>query len=676
MDARNLGMTEDAFITKLEVYLNANYTEEQKALIKHFGEGPVFCFADPGTGKTYTAIGGLLNAELYKHIPGQNIYALSFTNMATGELAVRHTRACNALGVRQTVNFQTLHSLCREILSNNYRKLNMLSFKTSGRVPMEQAYRIVEDSVNEWGLSIAPAKIKNVIRACEELNAALVFDEDNVKTKMAYKKCEVEYGLFDKIRGLLYAYSYYSETVAVSNILLYTLMLLQKFPEISQEFKSKCKLMLVDEAQDLSLLQLRVISMLTDNPVFIGDMKQQIYAFNGACQEIVEAFFRLYPSASKLELTKSFRCKNEIADYATKIISYNNIGGENFKGTGTGGSVKLFSSLDAEGIDLVGICSNWKHDYEANNKKFSKDVLFLFRNNISAIPIAEELYKNELPFRVNKYTPAYEVPVIKDLYELIQFASMPTNLSYLPALRFLIPEFRQYFTPQKHPFYEICTKTGCSPFEVNYQFKDTVNGSRAMMCLMEVQNMLQCKRTMKDICNYIWPLYDEYYLRSNAWRLEASPKYYLNSVACLMHKDFNTFVQDELKKAQIIKESIAYQRGIRCYTMHASKGLEADIVYIIDANDGLIPNASKLKDMDKARCDMDAARMIREERSLCYVACTRAKEELNIVSTDTPAPMLLGENTFAQYDSVYQYYKVGGDDISAFERFVEEYVKI
>ena len=66
--------------------------------------------------------------------------------------------------------------------------------------------------------------------------------------------------------------------------------------------------------------------------------------------------------------------------------------------------------------------------------------------------------------------------------------------------------------------------------------------------------------------------------------------------------------------------------------------------------------------------------MIREERSLCYVACTRAKEVLNIVSTDEPAAMLLGENPYSQYDSVYQYYRVTGDDIAAFENFVKEYV--
>ena len=126
------GITQEAFISMLEVKLGTNYTDEQKELITKFGDGPVFCFADPGTGKTFTAIGGLINAECFKQIPGNNIYALSFTKLATGELAVRHERTCQKLGITKNVNFQTLHSLCRTILKDNYKLLGMQTFNTSG----------------------------------------------------------------------------------------------------------------------------------------------------------------------------------------------------------------------------------------------------------------------------------------------------------------------------------------------------------------------------------------------------------------------------------------------------------------------------------------------------------------------------------------------------------------
>ena len=69
-----------------------------------------------------------------------------------------------------------------------------------------------------------------------------------------------------------------------------------------------------------------------------------------------------------------------------------------------------------------------------------------------------------------------------------------------------------------------------------------------------------------------------------------------------MHKTYTQFLQDEAKKEQLIRENEKYFRGVRCYTMHASKGLEADVVYILDANDGLIPNTSKLNKMLKKDC--------------------------------------------------------------------------
>lgn len=671
------GITQEGFISALEARLNTDYTDEQKELITNFGTGPVFCFASPGTGKTYTAIAGLLNAELFRQIPGDQIYAMSFTNMATGELATRHERACRKLSCSRTVKFSTLHKLCRDILSKNYRKLGMLNLNPVSKMSMAQSYTLVETTCQEWGWDISPKNIRAIIRASESLNSALVFDEDNVRTKMAFKECGVEFDVFDRIRGLLFTYSLLTESINVSDIMLYTLMLMEKYPEVSTEFKAQCKMMLIDEAQDLSLLHLRIISMLTDSPVFIGDMKQQIYAFNGACQEIIEAFFKLFPNAVTTKLTQSFRCKEEIAKFATKIILHNKIGGEDFKGVAPGGIVQLHQSslnYDRSGYSLEKICEQIRNEFVTNGNKFTRDYLFLFRNNTSAIPIVEELFKQGLPFRVNNYQPAYEVPVIKEMCELLQLCESPYSTDNLGALRYLIPEFRAYYDIKKHPFYEICKKTGCSIFEVNYMFKDAGTGSDAMQLLTSVREALLAGSGVGTLFNMLWHMYDEQWVTPNKWKLEATVEYYTMSVQPLQDKPFAQFVQDEIKKQSIIKESNTHDRGVRCYTMHASKGLEANVVYIMDAESTLIPNVKKLGRMVQKKCEMDAARAVREERALCYVACTRAKDELHIVYNDKPSSMLLGENPYIEYDNFYDMYSVSGDDILAFKGFVRRYV--
>lgn len=665
------GITQEAFLSQLEVGLKCDYTPEQKELIKYFGDGPVFCFADPGTGKTYTAIGGLFNAELYKQIPGQNIYALSFTRLATGELSSRHQRACEKLGVGKLVNFQTIHSLCRSILKENYSLLGMSKFDSTGALTMEKAYNLVEGSAQEIGITVNPNQIRAIIKACSALNSSMTFDKDVVVTKMKFKECNVDYDTFDKVRCLLFAYSLLSETISVSDILLYTVLLLQRHPEISDAFKKKCRLLLVDEAQDLTLLQLRIISLLTDNPVLIGDMKQQIYGFSGACQEVVAEFHKLFPNCRDLRLSQSFRCKNEIAEFATRIILPNKIGGEDYKGVGPGGKVQLLRGFGEDGMNVKKLVANIKEEFIHNRNRLVKEYLFLTRNNISIIPIIEELYQKELPFRVNNFNMAYQIPIISDLVKLVLLATQPDNPKNISALQYIMPEFRGYYNIYEHPLYQACSQTGSNVFTVNYQYRDQLNASKAIPLLMSVRTMVDEGKPVKDIFNALWPMYNENWLTQNVWRLDNKPNYYLAAVEPLVYKDFATFLNDEVAKANIIQESDRYERGVRCYTIHASKGLEADVVYILDADEGIIPNTKELDKMLKKDCDLDVARAIREERSLCYVACTRAKEELYIVYNEMPSPIILGDNPYETFDQLYSMYRSTGDDITAFHHFAE-----
>ena len=661
------GITPEAFISMIESKSSTNYTDEQRELIKSFGEKPTFCFADPGTGKTFSAVGGLLFAELYRQIPGSEIYAMSFTRLASGELAVRHSKTCDALGMRRSnVNFSTLHSLCQRIISENYRLLDMDKAPKPSNLSYKESFRLIEESLREWGIVLKPKSIRNVISACKSFNSALIFDRDNVVTKAKFKECNVSYETFDRVRGLLFSYSLLTETINVSDIMLYTLMLLEKHPEISEKFKAQCKLMLIDEAQDLSLLHLRIISKLTDNPVFIGDMKQQIYAFNGACQEIIQEFFNFYPNSKTLELTKSFRCKDEIAEFATKIILPNKIGGENFKGNGHGGSV----SIHIEGVDYEELAENLRMDFITNGNRFTKSYLFLFRNNISAIPIVETLYNRGVPFIVNKYTPAYEVPVIAEMCEILRLVASPKSAEYISALKYLIPEFLAYPDITRHPLYKICKKNLLSFFEVNYKFDDEDIASDAMYLLMSLREMMDKGASVHDLFGKLYEPFYRMYLERNLWKLEADVDYYLRQVEPLVGKTFDKFILDEVTKDKMNREQKVYGRAVRCYTMHGSKGLEADIVYIIDANEGIIPNVKELDKMVKLGCELDAARSLREERSLCYVACTRAKEELHIIA-DKVSPILLGEDYMSYLDSTYNLYKMKTDDVRAFIDFVE-----
>ena len=134
-------------------------------------------------------------------------------------------------------------------------------------------------------------------------------------------------------------------------------------------------------------------------------------------------------------------------------------------------------------------------------------------------------------------------------------------------------------------------------------------------------------------------------------------------------KTYTTFVSDEIKKAQVIQDAIARRHGVRCYTFHASKGLEADDVYILDADDHIVPNVKKLDQLEAAHCILEKARELRNERSLLFVAATRAKHKLVITYTGVKSLLLAPYNVFERYDELYATSKNVYPDVEAFEEF-------
>lgn len=659
-------MTElEKFMTILEVQLGIHYTDEQKLLASDFTKSRI-SFSSPGTGKTRTAIGGLLIAELFHKVPGNKIYALSFTRAATGEIKNRHLEACEKLRIKQTINFSTLHSICTSIIKDNYYRLGMEKISISSNMDIGATADMIMSSGKEWGQDIAPWQARMIVRACRELNSALIFDPTHVMGKKCFMECRISYELFTRFRRLLYQYNKLTETIQVGDILLYTLEILTRFPEVGRQFKEKCRILLIDEFQDLSLLQLRIISLIADTVIAIGDIKQQIYAFNGACQEIVEQFFKYYPDAVNVNLTQSFRCKNEIADFATQLILANHVGGNDFKGTGDGGIVEFKTQTD---FDVI--AQNTADELAQNHNNFLKSKLFLFRNNFSAIPLVESFFRFGVPMRVNKYPEANRLPVVSDLCQAIMLAQNPYESNFASILNVFIPEFQAYKRNEINPLMKLCKKLGQSIFEINYSFKDPITGNNVMTALMNVREMLNTGATVRDMFCELWPIYKEYYLEEHAYQFEMEPEYYTRLVSPLIaNKTFNQFLSDEIKKRDIIEDCNNRDYGVRCFTFHSAKGLEADEVYIVDANADIIPSKVQIQKLEKARCTIDIAREVRNERSLVYVACTRAKEKLviyhqpgNLSSLFTPT------NNYEAYDQAYASYKEEFNDVEVFQNF-------
>ncbi len=656
----------DTCITDLGIRLGINYTEEQKKFIKDFTV-PTISFSSPGTGKTKSAISGLILAETYHGIPGKNIYAVSFTNMATGELKNRHANDCKRLGIRQTVNFSTIHSLCLSVLRQNYRLLGMDKFDSGDSQELDRLISTLINVAQMHGFMLEPRTARSVIDTSNTLNSKLVFDPEHVQDSYEFKLCRIPYEEFKVYRRCLYEYAKLVNYISKDDIMLYTLELFTTHPEVSKAFKEQCRVLLVDEFQDLSLLELRVVTMLSDCVIAIGDVKQQIFAFQGACPDIVDEYHKYFPTARTANLNKSFRCAEEIVDYSKAIIAPNNMFEQDFCGLGKHGKVEVIPNLP-----IPALVDEIEQSYRENKNVFVKDIMFLFRNNYSAIPLAEELFKKKVPFLVNKYPRMDEMPVIRDLLGIIELASNPQDPRNVKALYFLLPEFKDYREYTMTPVYKIMVKTGCSFFEVDYQFRNPMQAKAVMDMLFKVREYLGTNRPMRDILNIIYPFYQDAYLRYREAYLPMSSKYYISMVQSLVQmKTYFQFLQDEMAKRQAIADAQARGIGVRCYTFHAAKGLEADWVYMLDVSDGVCPNMRQLNKMDAMGCPAEKARDIRNERSLLFVAATRAREKLVVSYTGEPSPLLQTKyNVFQQYDTLYSEHRLVYNDAEAFVDFI------
>ena len=138
-------------------------------------------------------------------------------------------------------------------------------------------------------------------------------------------------------------------------------------------------------------------------------------------------------------------------------------------------------------------------------------------------------------------------------------------------------------------------------------------------------------------------------------------------------KTFDKFVSDEREKDQLLKKYESLRVGVRCYTMHASKGLEADIVHILDADSGIIPNDKIMDRYLRRGCYEDAAKAIRNERSLVYVACTRARKELYVHYNGEMSKLFDPLDTsYDKLDLIYESQDNVYEDIAAFDEFYKE----
>ena len=583
-----------------------NYSSNQKKAIEH-GAGPLMVLAGPGSGKTFVITHRIKYLIEGSGINPAHILVVTFSRAAAKEMKDRFERLYN----KSLVTFGTFHSVFFSLLKTAY------GFTSEQIASDELRYSLIKDLIKKN--SIMNEDINNL--SGNLLNEIALIKQDNINIKNYYSN-SIASDVFKKL------YREYEAELEVRNkldfedMLSLTYELLNGRKDILEAIQNRYRYILVDEFQDINFLQYNIIKLMAgkyQNITVVGDDDQSIYRFRGARPEIMFGFERDFRNVSKVFLDINFRSSTQIVDASTKLISFNS---KRFpktftakNGSGAPVSVIEFKNPFSEVNTIVNDIREYiKANQDINN------IAVLYRTNLSPRLLIERMMKNNIPFTIRDAIPnLFEHWVSKDIISYIKLALNMGNKTDLLRIS------------NKPNRYISRDSLSSSKANIETLFDYYEDKSYMIKRIIELREHLRTIKNLKPstALRYIRTVvgYDEYieeYCDMNG--IESDDCYTILGDLENSASEYNTFndwfVHMEEYKKELIesrKKSNENDNGVRLMTFHSSKGLEFDIVYIIDVNEGSVPY-KKAKGVDE----------IEEERRMFYVAMTRARQKLFI----------------------------------------------
>ena len=583
-----------------------NYSSNQKKAIEH-GAGPLMVLAGPGSGKTFVITHRIKYLIEGSGINPAHILVVTFSRAAAKEMKDRFEK----LQGKSHVTFGTFHSVFFSILKTAY------GFSAEQIASDELRYTLIKELIKKN--EIVNEDINTL--SGNLLNEIALIKQDNINIKNYYSNSIAS----DTFKKLYKEYEAELETrnkLDFEDMLSLTYELLSERKDILTAVQNRYQYILVDEFQDINFLQYNIIKLMAgkkQNITVVGDDDQSIYRFRGARPEIMLGFERDFRNVSKVFLDINFRSTTQIVDASTKLISFNSKRfPKTFKannGSGAPVSVIEFKNPFAEVNSIIKDIKEYiKAEQDINN------IAVLYRTNLSPRLLIERMMKNNIPFTIRDSIPnLFEHWVSKDIISYIKLAINSGNKNDL---------LRISNKPNRYISRDSLSSSKAN-IETLFDYYD--DKSYMIKRIIELREHLRTIKNLKPATalRYIRNVvgYDEYieeYCDMNG--IESDDCYTVLGDLENSASEFNTFsdwfVHMEEYKEELIearKKSNEDDIGVRLMTFHSSKGLEFDIVYIIDVNEGSVPY-KKAKGADE----------IEEERRMFYVAMTRARHKLFI----------------------------------------------
>lgn len=586
------------------------FNREQEEAITHKG-GPLMVLAGPGSGKTlvitYRVKWLIENAGVHP----SNILVITFTRAAAEEMKKRFFMFD---GMANTpVTFGTFHSIFFMILryAYCYTAANIIREDVKRRYIKEMTENMeleIEDE-NEFlsGIINEISYVKGEMMSLSYYHSNNCSDELFAQIYEGYEKRLREENLIDFDDMLVFCYE-----------------LLKEREDIRTLWQNKFQHILIDEFQDINKVQYEIIRMLAgkgDHLFIVGDDDQSIYRFRGARPEIMLGFEKDYPEAKKVILNTNYRCSEEIVEGAEHLISHNTKRFPKNMQAARGSKVPItFRNLKDAGEECTDILKGIRFYYKKGIPL--EDMAVIFRTNTQPRLLVGRLMEYNIPFQMRDVIPnIFDHWIARNILTYIKLAMGNRDRKLFLQVMNRPKRYisRSMITEPQVDLKKLKQQTFGKKWL--YEKIDKLEMDLYLLRKMEPYAAIQYIRNGIGYEDYM----NEYaqFRRMNPDDLEEVLNQIQESA-----KEYHSFEEwfayiesygEELRKQ--MEAGRQQKSGVTLTTMHSSKGLEYEVVFVMDINEGVTPHKKAVKEAD-----------LEEERRLFYVAVTRAKTYLFLYS--------------------------------------------
>ena len=624
-----------------------SFNQAQQEAVSH-NEGPCLVLAGPGSGKTLTIVGRIQKLIQTYHVSPEEFLVITFTKYAAVEMKNRFFSAMK--GTRPAVTFGTFHGIYYGILKWAYRfgPENILSEEEKRQMLLQIVNRkeidefeeedFLKEIISEIGI------VKNNGLKIEEYETTICGKETFREIYREYERKRNE-----------------ERKIDFDDMLLLCRDLFIKRPDILKKWQEKFRYILIDEFQDINQVQYDVIRMLAapENNLFVvGDDDQSIYKFRGANIKNILNFEHVFEDAKVIKLEQNYRSTGNILNAANAVIKNNFGRKEKSLWTENGEGDKIaFRQFDSGYDEAEYIVGDIK-EHVNNGTRTYNDHAVLYRTNAQSRMFEEKFVTASIPYKIVGGINFYARKEIKDL--LAYLKTIDNGKDDLAVRRIINVPKRGIGLTTINRVQENALERGVSFYETLRAADLIPNIGRSASKLesfvaliehfkSEAKNMSICDlmQEILDMTGYIEDLKSEGDIEAEA-RIENIDEL-MNKIAA-----YEESCEDEMPTLSGFLEEVALVADIDSLdedsdyvvlmTLHSAKGLEFPEVYLAGMEDGLFPSYMTITSDDPTE--------VEEERRLCYVGITRARENLTL--TCARRRMVRGET---QYNKMSRFLK-------------------